>query len=72
MPWSAMSFAAICCLLTMAFVIASLIVLSLIPVYLQRKDAERFDINESMPMLFFFACVLQSRITFSRHGLVLS
>lgn len=55
MAWGTLPFAAICCLLTMAFAIASLIVLSLIPVYLQRKDVEGFDINGSMPTLFISA-----------------
>lgn len=44
----------VCCLLFMAFVITSFIVLSLIPLYLPMKELNGIDINGSMSILLLF------------------
>jgi hypothetical protein len=53
-----MSMMAACCLLVGAVAIASLIVLSLIPVYLQKKQVDGITLDGSMPIFLYFTAFL--------------
>ncbi len=53
---------AICCLLFILFMIASAIVLSLIPLYLSTKDMSRIDNNEDSMSILLVVFVLNELI----------